>query len=632
MSKLPPLSCATIEFAGNGMPYSSRYDDMYHAHAGAIGQSQHVFLAGNDLPQRWSGRSSFTILETGFGLGINFLCTWAAWQQDPNACAHLHFISFEKHPFSAADLKTLHALWPELAPLAEQLQQQWPLLTPGFHRLHFCDRRISLTLVLGDALEWLPQLNAEVDAFYLDGFSPSKNPELWSEGLFKQIARLSHPQASCATYTFAAHVRKGLTTAGFTIERRPGFGGKRDMLQAKQTRPKPARFKTYPAKHSIVLGAGIAGTSIAHNLAQRDWDITLIDRQAAPGCESSGNKAGILAPVLSLDDNFQARLSRACLDYTLRHLRQLPATFNWGQPGVLQLALDPENEERQREIIHTLQLPPDFARYVDQHEASTLSGQTMPCGGWWFAQGAWVSPAELCTTQSIHPNIKTRFNCVIGRIERHEQLWQVFDEQDQLIDQAEALILANGCDARKFASQLSITPMRRQVSHIPAEELPALQIVLCREGYLTPTLDGFACLGASRDDQELKLITTLSAHQQNLEKLAQLLPDYHFDFPATKLDGRVGYRPTTPDRLPLVGTIPDFVQSPRGGISQLHQLPKQVGLYGLLGLGARGLTWSALCAELLACQINGEPLPLEKKLVEAIDPARFWLRELRHTN
>lgn len=633
MAKSPALTHASIQYTDNGTPFSSEYEDVYHSSEGGPGQAWHVFLQGNLLPQRWAKRPCFTILETGFGLGLNFLCTWANWQQDPERCAQLHFISFEKHPFQQADLQHLHQAWPEFAALTQQLHQQWPLLAAGFHRLSFAEGRVSLTLVLGDALEWLPQLVAEVDAFYLDGFSPSKNPDLWSERLFHQIARLAHPEATAATYTVAATVRHGLERAGFHVEKCPGFGGKRDCLRARHTRPKPQRLKTTTSKTAIILGAGIAGTSIAHHLAKRDWQLTLIDRQAEPGKETSGNLAGIVAPILSLDDNLQARLARACIDYNLRLLPQLPSHFAWGQPGVLQLALDAEQEQRQKEIISALQLPAQFAQYVDQNQASELAGTRMPCGGWWFPQGAWISPPQLCVALAEHPNIHPHYQRDIRRIEKHSDGWCVFDKTGQAIASAEILILANGCDATQFAPQLSIQGLRRQVSHIPAKTLPDLQIVLCRDGYLTPALDGVACLGASQDSLASDLMPSLPAHQDNLSKLAQLLPDY----PVSSIDpqhlsGRVGRRPSTPDRLPLVGAIPDFAQTPQGGVSQLHQIPRIEGLYGLLGFGARGLTWAGLSAELLACQLCGEPLPLDKKLVEAVDPARFWLRELRQTS
>jgi tRNA 5-methylaminomethyl-2-thiouridine biosynthesis bifunctional protein len=217
----------------NGTPFSEIYGDIYHSAAGGHAQARHVFLAGNGLPARWQGRKRFVILETGFGLGLNFLATWLAWRDDPQRCQQLHFISLEKHPFQAADLALAQAAWPEFALIAEQLRQRWPELQPGVHCLEFESARLVLTLVFGDAVDTLPRLAAAVDAFYLDGFSPARNPELWSPALCRSLARLAVNGATLATWSVAASVRQALTAARFDINKRPGFAGKRQMLVAR---------------------------------------------------------------------------------------------------------------------------------------------------------------------------------------------------------------------------------------------------------------------------------------------------------------------------------------------------------------------------------------------------------------
>lgn len=232
-----PLVPARLAFAADGTPYSDTFDDVYHSADGGLGQARHVFLAGNDLPRRWQGRERFVILETGFGLGLNFLATWAAWRADPQRCARLHFVSCELHPFSREDLATLHARWPELAPLAAELQARWPVLTPGLHRLHLDSGRVTLTLYLGDARDGLDRLTLRADAFYLDGFSPARNPELWSERIFHLLASLAAADATLATWSVAGHVREGLRRAGFELKKSPGFGGKRQMLRGRRTLP-----------------------------------------------------------------------------------------------------------------------------------------------------------------------------------------------------------------------------------------------------------------------------------------------------------------------------------------------------------------------------------------------------------
>ena len=223
------LIVAPLTLAPDGTAVSERYGDVYHSAAGAVAQARHVFLAGNGLPARWCKRN-FTVLETGFGLGINFLTTWAAWRADPNRGTSLHFISLEKHPFVASDLAAAHAAWPEFGELAAALHTAWPEPMPGEHRLEFDQGEVKLRLVLGDAAETLPLLDERVDAFYLDGFSPAKNPDLWSAEICRHLARLATPGATLATWSVAGSVRRALGEAGFVVERQPGFANKRQML------------------------------------------------------------------------------------------------------------------------------------------------------------------------------------------------------------------------------------------------------------------------------------------------------------------------------------------------------------------------------------------------------------------
>ncbi|MBL0168268.1 MAG: tRNA (5-methylaminomethyl-2-thiouridine)(34)-methyltransferase MnmD [Propionivibrio sp.] len=228
-----PLEPAHLIRNADGTPISAIYGDIYHSAAGGHAQSRHVFLAGNGLPARWQGRERFVILETGFGLGLNFLATWLAWRDDPQRCRELHYVSLEKHPFQAADLALAQAAWPEFALLAEQLRLRWPALQPGVQRIEFEGARVVLTLVFGDAVDTLPRLDTVVDAFYLDGFSPDTNPELWSSALCRSLARVAVSGATLATWSVAGSVRQALTAARFDVEKRPGFAGKRQMLVAR---------------------------------------------------------------------------------------------------------------------------------------------------------------------------------------------------------------------------------------------------------------------------------------------------------------------------------------------------------------------------------------------------------------
>ena len=633
-----PLIPARLAYSAGGTPYSESFDDIYHSADGGLQQARHVFLGGNDLPARWQGRPRFTILETGFGLGLNFLATWAAWRDDPLRPTRLDYLSIEKHPFSANDLASLHAGWPELATYSAALRSCWPILTPGFHRLYLDEGRVCLTLLFGDAQRLLPQLQAKVDAIYLDGFAPTKNPDLWCESIYRPLARLCHADTTLASYTVASTVRDGLSHAGFATEKRKGFGRKREMLSARFVVPdiKP-RIGSSAARdrHAIVIGAGVAGCAVSERLAARGWQVSLVERHAAPAQEASGNLAGIVRPMLSLDDNIASRLSRACFLFAGRHWQSLVAQglpLRWFPNGVLHLARDAAHENLQRQIVDTRRFPSVYSRFLSADEASALLNWPVTRGGWLFPGGGHANPASLCQAylQRFPDRIARLFMREALSLRHIDSGWQVCDWRGQVLAQAETLILASGAEAKRFeqTQNLPIRRIRGQVTHIPAGDMPALKLALTREGYATPALDGWHCVGASYELEENPDLTVASS-QSNLARLEQMLPGSLRDIDASLLGGRVATRAAATDRLPLIGALPDPMAPIAPHASRLSEMPRLPGLYGLLGLGSRGLVWHALAAELLAAQLEDEPLPLEADLIAAADPARFLLRRYR---
>jgi tRNA 5-methylaminomethyl-2-thiouridine biosynthesis bifunctional protein len=623
-----------LVFDADGTPRSPDYDDVYHSADGGPAQARHVFLGGSDLPQRWRGGQRFVVLETGFGLGLNFLCTWQAWRGDAQAPARLDFVSVEKHPLPRGQLAAAHARWPELAALAAALQAGWPPPVPGFHRLHFEGGRLTLTLLFGDVEDVLARLSAAADAVYLDGYAPDRNPRMWSPALMRRLARLAAPGATLATWTVAGAVRQALAEAGFLVAKRPGYGRKREMLAAmlpatqtcRAHRPSPA-----PAGHAIVIGAGIAGTAVAERLAARGWRIDLIERNAEPAREASGNHAGVLLPLVSLDDNVASRLSRACYLYALRLLRALdgaqPAPA-WSACGVMQVARDARHEALQREAA--ARLPAEFVEYVGAQEAARRTGVPVAAGGWFFPGGAWINPPSLCAALlACHAErIDPHYGRGVARLARRGESSQAFDAEDQPIAEAPVVVLANAWEAQRLAALL--LPLRRvrgQVSHLPGERLGGLASVVCREGYVAPAWQGVCALGASFDVGDEEPQPTLAGHAGNLARLERLLPGAAAGIDPAKLAGRVGFRTATPDRLPLVGALPAPAAAARP--LQLAHVIREPGLVAALGYGARGLVWAPLAAELVASQLCGEPLPLPADLVDAVDPARFLVRAAR---
>ena len=575
-------------------------------------------------------RERFVILETGFGLGLNFLATWQAWRDDPQRCRRLHFVSLEKHPFSSADLAVAQQAWPEFAEFAAMLRQRWPPLTSGTHRLHLDDDRVILTLIFGDATSQLREVNAAVDAFYLDGFAPANNPEMWSLALCKALARLAAPGATLATWCLARPARDALATVEFDLERRPGLPPRREMLVGRFRSQRPDRRPLPAERRAIVIGAGIAGSLTAHRLATAGWQVTVLEQAAGPGQGASGNLAGMLRPLPSADDNRISRLTRAGYLATRALLQTLPSA-RWSPCGVLHLARDAEHEAQQQRTIAALGLPPEMVQYVDAGRAGTLLEWPVSGGGWWFPGGGWVQPEALCDAAlaAFPERIGAHYTVAVDRLNWAKNEWQVHAADGRLLAAAPVVVMASGVAAPHF-SQFAWLPQiaaRGQVSHLPAASLPPLNIVVSRRAYAIPAIDGICLTGAtlSYDDDEAS--ERRADHRENLAQLDQTVPGFASGIDPGQLAGRVGFRPMSPDRLPIVGPVPAAVAA--GSNSRLHNLPRLPGLWCVQGFGARGITWSALMADLLVSRIEGDPLPLERDLVDALDPGRFLIRSAR---
>lgn len=632
------IQAAALAYDAAGTPFSHVYGDVYHSADSGPGQARHVFLGGNDLPARWAHARVFTILELGFGFGLNFLTTWRAWRDDPGHGERLHFVSVEKHPFERDALAELHARYPEFAPLAARLQEAWPLPVPGLHRLHFGD--VTLTLAFGDVAGVLPQLKLTADAIYLDGFAPSRNPEVWSPHVMKRLARLSNRSATLATWSAAGAVREGLTAAGFVVEKRPGFGHKREMLSARYAPRWPARRTPQPVearaeRHAIVIGAGLAGAAVTERLARRGWRIDLIDRRP-PAAGAGDRLAGVFHPHVSRDDCILSRLARAGYLYALSQWRALERaghTLAWERCGVLQLAGRAKDEDWMAAAIAGPGYPADYAQYADAARAALQSGCRMPGGGWWFPGGGWMRPSSLIEAQ-LAASPHTFTTAEIDSISYADRRWRAMAADGRTIAAAPVLVLANAHDAVRLAPLAQpLDRVRGQVTYLPADRLAAPRTIVTGAGYVLPAIEGVVMTGSTYDRDDATGEPHARGHEANVMRLSHMLPDANGAFDPAQLDGAVGFRCVAPDRMPLAGAMPDVdgIRARRAALSGSHlaDLPRRPGLYCVSGFASRGLTWAALVGELVASAVEGEPLPVERDLADAIDPARFVLRRLR---
>ncbi len=642
----PAVSPARLEFNDQGLPFSAEYGDIYHPLSGPFVQADHVFLQGNGLPGRWQGRDRFVVLETGFGLGNNFLAVWDAWRRDPPRCARLHFLSFERHPLTRDDLQRAHADSP-LPQLAKALIDAWPPLTPNLHRLAFDDAAVQLHLHLGDATEGVRQCVTAVDAFFLDGFAPARNPDVWNERLMKSLARLAAPGATLATWTAARAVREGLASAGFEVRLAPGQGGKRDITHATfaprfERRHAPSRgHPTFgPHKRALIVGAGLAGCATAWALAEQGWESTLIERHSAPASEASGNPGGLFHGIVNAQDGLHARFNRAAALEAQRVVAR--AVSKHGVAGAcdgllrLTIAADPAQAAHEmRAALAHLGLPADYVQALDAHEAGAVCGLPLKHAAWFYPGGGWVDPAGLCRAYLERAGTRARFigETTVHALHRSANGWQLHDAAGRVIDEAATLVLANAGDALRLlgSPEWTVGPVRGQISIADAVTagVPLPRVPLSGAGYMLPLVDGQLMFGSTSQPGDLDPAVRTSDHAANLSRLATLC-DGPISLPPENLRGRVGWRWASHDRLPIIGAVPTVAAgSERGRLEQPRFVPREAGLYVCVALGSRGITWSALGAQVLAAAICGAPSPVEADLLDAIDPARFVSRAIR---
>ncbi len=610
---------STLEWR-DGLPFSQKYDDIYFSRDSGIAESRYVFLQQNNLADRWRRLGpvdGFVIGETGFGSGLNFLCAWQLWNEVAPLTARLHFVTCELHPLSKPELQRALGLWPELGDYSSLLLVQYGPMTPGWHRLTFAEGRVVLTLLVGDVADTLPRLEASVNAWFLDGFSPARNPQMWSPEILAAVADHSAPGATFATFTSAGEVRRGLAAVGFIVHKISGHGSKRDMLRGELEGNMTSPISL--EREAVVIGGGMAGCASAYGLARRGWKVTLIERHATLASEASGNHQGILYARLMPRKSPLSEFTLAGYQFTLRTLAQLlpQGEDTWSQCGLLQLAFD-EREATRLHGIRQLGLPEELVLGLSQAEASAHAGMQVPAGGLFFPGGGWVSPPELCRALIDSPGITIQSGKEVASILSHQGAWEMQDAAGHTMARSPVVIVACANHTLRFSqtSHLPLRSIRGQVTHIPSTFRSLdLACVICTEGYAAPSRRGLHTIGATYGNLEESIELRAADHEENLAMLSALSPDFYDSLNVDKisvstLDGRAACRCNVVDYLPLVGSVS----------------PDMPGLYVNTGHGSRGLVTTLLSAEVLASALTDEPLPLPSDLMAAISPGRFLSR------
>ena len=628
----------------DGTPYNAEFDDIYHSSRGSESQAMHVFVQGNDLIERFAAMPSqgsrLTIAETGFGTALNFIVTVRAFLEHAAEGAHLDFISVDRYLIHPDHLRELAAHHPELSALYDELLAHYPPAVDGIHRIHLLDGRIRLTLMLGEASDMLASLSPDtaVDAWFLDGFSPAINPDMWDGSILEQLARLSAPSATLATYTIAGDVRRGLQQQGIEVSRRDGYANKRDMLVARYQQARAERSSApwfalpqhrVPADRVVIVGAGIAGLLTARALVHRGYRVMLVDRHAEVAAGASGNPAALVMPRFSINDEDDRRFQLQALLYAIGEYERIQRDADeelWFGSGV-------ESAMEERRVAALFQ----DRRYAEIAEASTRSEieEGMP----WFRYrlAGWCRPDRLCA--ELLRQLGDDIECVtaeLARIETHDGGHRLFAAEGSLIADTAVLVLANAAGLRSIDGlpEFPLTSNLGQISTLETQaSLPAYP--LAAGAYATPCYEGRLTTGATYRHDLSQTGVLEEDHRFNLDKLHRLHPELLID--EGRLTGRVSERANMPDRVPMVGALPDtawfetaYAELHHGRPASNYPRAQHVpGLYLNIAHGSRGFTTAPLCGEIIASLIDATPAPVCQADLARLNPARFIVRRLK---
>lgn len=611
----PPIQQAKVHFNDLGVPVADQFDDIYFNNENGLAETNYVFLQHNDLPQRWQMTTTtpFTVAESGFGTGLNFIACWELFERTAPATQRLHFVSFEKYPLAPADLAKALAPFSHLARYCQALLAAYPTPHAGCHRLQLT-ARVTLDLWFGDIHEqlpqWLPHAEQTVDAWFLDGFAPDKNPQMWQTSLYQAMAASCREQATFATFTAAGTVRRGLQAAGFEVRKTKGFGRKREMIHGTYTGATTTRPARPAADTPItIVGGGIAAACVAWSLTQRGYQVHLLTSGVADG--ASGNAQGAVYPLLQVELSPLSRFHLSAFDHA-RQFYQRVAEPHWHGSGMVQLSMNARRLQRQQKLASSDTYAPELVRSLRAEETQQLWGELPAVPALWYPSSGWVAPKQLIPyiLAQCGERLQVSSDVTITAITATaSQQWVLTSAQGKQYH-AQTLILAAGAGLTQLLQPWHIhtEAVRGQVTQVSATDTSRqCPLVVCYKGYFTPVAsDNTHCVGATYQRHFSWENYQHCTAADTAENLTQLQTDIQqpWTYAVTPVADRAALRHTTRDHLPITGW-----------------LTPSLGVIG--GLSSRGFTSAPICAELLVSQWLQEPLPLTAELAQRLAPQRL---------
>lgn len=654
----------TVTFLNNGAPFSLQFDDIYFDTEAGFQQSENVFIDGNKIYKRLlNNQQALVIGETGFGTGLNFLltlrCYLAAQKQlAPKQIKPLTFISTEKYPLSKAQLTQALKALPALSSLAKLLTDQYPENCQQDVEISFLNGLVKLRLLIGDACEKFGQLAEQqshfINTWYLDGFSPAKNPEMWQLSLYQQMAKLSDNQATLSTFTVAGKVRRELTKVGFRLEKIAGQGKKKQLLigkfqQADTRFTTKQGYKIRPVIHKpqqvAIIGGGIAAACAAYSLTQQGIKVVVYCKDTTIAQGASSNAIGALFPLLHQQQDDISLFYQSAFWYALERYKTLLSQghdFSHQWCGLLEISHKPALVKRQQLFEQLATWPKALIQSIDAKQASERANISLPFGGLFMPAAGWISPPELvkalfdAADKSGYLRIKTQTK-ITALKQTSDKQWQLITSNGEF--SASTLVFCGGAESIKLniINELPLSSVRGQVTNMASKaDIKNLNTVICHKGYLTPAHNNVHCIGATFDKDSFETQSSTKDDEFNLTMLQQCLPDVTSWQKADIVSSKARLRCMTPDHLPMVGAMPN-INAHLECYAHLRKdknwrysqtAPVLENIYLLTGLGARGLVSAPLLGDILAADLTGKPYPVDDEMLFNLSPNRFVIRDL----
>ena len=582
--------------------YSKSYNDIYFDKLNGPKETEHVYLNTNNLTKKFKNKQKFVIAEIGFGTGLNFLLTWKLWKENRKTNGSLTYISFENAPLSKKDIERVYKKFKKLDGYSRFLLKNIPERYKSTHRIFIKADNINLILIYDDITS-LINFNFKADTWFLDGFSPKKNPLVWTDKLFKQLYNFTNLDGSLSTFSVAGHIRRGLLKAGFKVSKVSGYGNKKEISYAIKKDLISSNQYKFSCEKKIgpvaIIGSGISGASLAYALRKRNIECFIIDKSYKLANGASGNKIALQMPKLTMDNSPYGQLSLEAFLFSRKIAKSLNAI-----PRSDGLVLIPS---RDRDILK-------FKKLLENNwPLDLLNNNYDKLNFLKFINHIYMKSSGIVDNSKFIQNLIKDVEFIskfdVKKITSKDGFNIIIDKFGNRL-KAKTVIWANGFEMTNLSQNLPINPISGQVTYLKANELSSnLKINFSYGHHFSQAFKGYHQIGASFNRNANTCFREIDQNA-NINSIPEFLRKNIF-YNITESGHRVSVRASTKDRMPFFGDLSALTGK------------KSNNIYILGGMGAWGFVYAPFYAELLVTKIINDQLVINSKLEKLLTIERL---------